>query len=98
MYAKESGCVVGVVYKDAEFCGRLVGKVESGKWVSWKVVFNNGVESGKCNSVVQSPISIRRAVIKLPTSPCPAFCIYYVVWKKDPQAPSSYCVRTVSIK
>ncbi len=41
MYAKKGGCVIGVVYKDAEFGGGLVGEVESAKRVSGEVVFND---------------------------------------------------------
>lgn len=45
MYAKKGGGVVGVVYKDAQLSGGLVGEVESAKWVSWEVVFNDGIVS-----------------------------------------------------
>ncbi len=41
MYAKEGGGVVGVVYKNAEFGGGLVGEVESAKWGGWEVVFKD---------------------------------------------------------
>jgi len=85
MYAEEGGGVVGVVYKDAEFGVCLVGEVESAKWVGGKVVFNDIVESGKCNSVVQSRIPIRCSVINLPASPSPLFFLYYVIWKINPQ-------------